>query len=311
MILQPNFQVTAFDPVSDEVLLNLERFAERVSSDRAVELRLTQSSVYNAQLQGWDIDRIERYLEEITGLPVPENVQRTLEDWQTQHERITIYPEVTLLHAALPGDLDDLEQDQGLKEWITMRPDPSVAVISGQLPNSDFVSALVAKEWLPLISTGDYMEFPRVVEVFQDGLLRFELAEPDFYLQGHLRRFADPVGGYDYRITPASVQRAVLNGMTAPDIIAALAQVAKKDIPPDLENHILAWSGHFGEAAIEEVVLLKMQNDSILSELFADPEIGPLLKPISKAADQAAAIVNPGDLSRLRQLLDEKGIRQN
>ncbi len=310
VILQPNFQVTAFDPVSDDVLLNLERFAERVSTDRAVELRLTQSSVYNAQLQGWDDQRITAYLEELTGVPVPENIRRTLQDWQTLHERITVYPKVALLHAASPADLDALEHNHKLREWIGSRPDPSVLLIKGRDSVPRVVQSLVDEAWLPLISTGQHKQLPKVVEIDAEGFLKFSIPDPDLYFHGHLRRFADPVDGQTYRLSVPSVQRAIRNGMTAHDIIAALGQVTIAEIPPVLENRILAWSGHFGDVQIEETILVQMQNTDRLKELFDDPEIGPLLKPISSARAEVTASVDPKDLPRLRQLLDEKGIRQ-
>ena len=310
VILQPNYQITAFDPISDDVLLNLERFTERVSTDRAVELRLTQSSVYQGQLEGWDDLRIQKYLEQITGVPVPENIKRTLKDWQVQHERITVYPRVSLLHAASSDDLDLLFDDQQLKTWIEIRPAPTLALIKERSAIPKLVQTLVSEAWLPHISPGDQKNLSKIVEIDNEGIMQFSIANPDLYLHGHLARFADQVNGLEYRLSASSIKRAVRNGMTAPEIITELEQVSKSGIPPDIEKSILAWSGHYGEATLEETILLKVQNAETLRELLNDPELSQLLHRLDSAQAQATATIRPKDLMRVRQLLEEKGIQQ-
>jgi hypothetical protein len=311
VILQPNFQITAFDPISDEVLLNLERFAERVSADRAIELRLTQASVYSAQQKGWDANRIQSYLQEVTGAPVPDNVARTLNEWQMLHERITIFPRVTLVHAADPQDLDSLSQEKELKAWLKERPAPSLALLPERNTVHRLVRALVERAWIPLISQGENKSSSQSVEITPEGCLRFKVATPDLYLHGRLARFADPAGTTAYQMTAASVQRAVHTGMTAPAILAELKQMANGEVPAALEKRILAWSGHYGDAELEEVVLLHLRSADTLKELQDDPELGPLLHPLEEAWVNATARVRPKDLDRLRQLLAERGIKQH
>ncbi len=311
VILQPNFQITAFDPISDEVLLNLERFAERVSADRAIELRLTQASVYAAQQKGWDANRILAYLAEVTGAAVPDNVARTLNEWQMLHERITLYPQVTLVHAADPQDLDALSQETELKAWLNERPAPSLALLPKRNVVPHLVQALVERAWIPLISAGEAKSSLRPVEVTPEGSLRFKIATPDLYLHGRLARFAEPDGLTGYQMTAASVQRAVRTGMTAPAILAELKGLVNGEVPAALEKRILAWSGHFGDAELETVVLLHLKNAETLKELLDDPELGPLLHALDDARVKATARVRPKDLDRLRQLLEERGIRQH
>jgi hypothetical protein len=310
VILQPNFQITAFDPISDDVLLNLERFAERISAERAVELRLTQSSVYQGQMEGWDNLRIQDYLEQVTGVAVPENIKRTLKDWQLQHERITVYPRVSLLHAARSEDLDQLLEFQQIKNLLDIRPTPSLALIKERKTIPKLIQGLVEEAWLPVVTPGENEPQAKIVDVSDEGTLRFLISNPDLYLHGYLSRFADLISGTEYQLSAASIQRAVRNGMTAPQIISELERVSIAGIPTHLEKRILAWSGHYGEAILEETVLLKVQSAAILQELIEDPEIGPLLQPVDTSNTQETAHVRPEDLPRLRQLLTEKGIKQ-
>jgi hypothetical protein len=310
VILQPNFQIMAFDPISDEVLLNLERFAERVSADRAIELRLTQASVYAAQQKGWDANRIQSYLQEVTGAAVPDNVSRTLNEWQMLHERITIFPRVTLIHAADPQDLDALGQEKELKAWLKERPAPTLALLPERNAVHRLARALVERAWIPLISQGENKSSPQSVEVSPEGCLRFKVATPDLYLHGRLARFSDLDGTTGYQMTAASVQRAVRTGMTAPAILVELKQLADGEVPAALEKRILAWSGHYGDAELEEVVLLRLRSADTLKELLDDPELSPLLIPLDDEQVKVTARVRPKDLNRLRLLLEERGIKQ-
>src|SRR5678815_4724487 len=99
VIVQPNLHIVALDPVADATLVELDQFAERLSAERAVEYRLTRASVYAGQQAGWDVPRIKTYLRGHTRAELPGNVERTLDEWQAQHERII---PVSYTHLTLP-----------------------------------------------------------------------------------------------------------------------------------------------------------------------------------------------------------------
>ncbi len=317
VILQPNFQITAFDPISDAVLMTLGLFAERLSVDRTAEFRLTRASVYAGQKQNWHVARVKAYLQEQTGAPVPANVDRTLDEWQAQHERITIHPHISLIHAAAPADLDTVMGDPQLARRIAARPGPTVAWLVDQGSMDGMVETLLARERLPLVTRrspgqageGDRLP-PGSVVAGEDGRLRFTVPAADLYLHGHLARFADP-DGEGYRLTPASVGRAARSGLGAPEVLAALQQVLRDPLPQALDLRIRAWSGHYGEAALQQVTLLQVQDAATLKELLADPDLGPLLKPFKPTASHPLALVTAEDLQRVRGLLTERGVDLN
>jgi hypothetical protein len=58
VVVQPNFELFALDPISDFTLARLDEFAERVNAERAIKYRLTRESVYLAQKKGWTTARI-------------------------------------------------------------------------------------------------------------------------------------------------------------------------------------------------------------------------------------------------------------
>ena len=194
VIVQPNFEIVALDPVSDRTLAELGEFAERTSAERAIKYHLTRESVYRAQKKGWTAARIIHALQRMTRtqdvrtrthdvptrthdvptrtpdvrtrthdvrtrtqdvrtqsdsdqhhrehttfvrehttfVPLPQNIVRTLEEWQHLHERITIHRQVSLLQAVDAKLLDRLMQDQTINAHLVTRPDAAPRQHTGQ-----------------------------------------------------------------------------------------------------------------------------------------------------------------------------------
>jgi hypothetical protein len=281
----------------------LDRFAERLSAERAVEYRLTRASVYTGQLTGWDAARIKSTLEQYSGAELPANVARTLEEWQTQHERIVIHPKVTLMH----GDAKLIEQlEKEMKGAITMRPMPDVALVKNHQFIPKIADRLRTWETWPVINLKPVAQ-SNSVQVTESGEVRFINRLPSLYLHGHLAAFAEQDQDA-YRITPASVQRAVRNGMTAPEILRRLETVNLGGVPEKLARSIRAWAKHYGSASLTPVVLLQMNDESALKELLADVEVGKLMKRFSSNQGGAYATVLPENVAKLRKLLIERGV---
>ena len=137
VVVQPNFRIFAFDPISDGVLARLDGFAARLNAERAVEYELSRESVYRAQLAGQDVAGIRAWLEQVTGAPLPQNVSRSLDEWQAAFERIVIHPRVGWLEVVSPALADTLLADPGLAAAIIKRATPT-----GLIVHSDRVDAL-------------------------------------------------------------------------------------------------------------------------------------------------------------------------
>jgi hypothetical protein len=310
VIVQPNFHIMAFDPVSDAVLVNLSRFAERVSTERVSEYRLTRLSVYNAQKAGWGVEQIRAYLETLTGTSLPGNVRRTMEEWQTLHERIRIYPKLKVIHAASSEELDHLFTDPELRQSFGRRLEPRLAEIRSGQTLAGVARLLFRREQLPLVHTGGRRPPPRSVTLIEEPhrmWLQFNVPTPDLYLHGHLARFANAEEG-GYRLTAESLRRAKAGGLEAPQVLQALGEVLDAPVSESAARRIRAWSGHYGSAALEETILLELESEAVLKELLEDAELGPLLRAFRPRDTQALARVRPKDLDRLRILLEERGI---
>ncbi len=309
VIVQPNFHIMAFDPVSDAVLVDLSRFAERVASERVSEFRLTRASVYAAQRVGWGVDRIRAHLEALTGSPLPANVRRTLEEWQALHERIRVYPGLKLVHAADPQELDSLLESPDLEAALGRRFEPRLAQVrSPRL--GEVVRKLYQHDQLPLVHRGESRPRPRSITLLEEPQalrLRFAVPLPDLYLHGYLAPFADPEEG-GYRVTAQSLRRAAAGGLEAGQVIETLEEISGEPLSEKAARRIRAWAGYYGNASLEQTFLLELESENILQELLADEEVGPLLRKFKPGETLRLVRVRPKDLEKLQALLEERGL---
>ena len=305
VIVQPNMHIVALDPVNDATLAALDRFAERLTAERAVEYQLTRASVYAGQLVGWDAARIKTFLHDQTGVDLPGNVARTLDEWQTQHERVILRPKVALAHG--PATVFSAMAQAAPADLTAGRPLPEVLLLKSSKAVPGFVAALRAQGILPLVSERPAVS-ANAVQAQEDGALRFIARRPSLYLHGHLAAFADPDEAGGYQVTAETVARAARAGLSAPEIIGRLAAVHRGPVPEKLVRRIRAWAKHYGDAALQEVLLLQVRDAATLAELRADPELAPLLQDFAPASQKALACVNRADLDLLRARLAERGI---
>jgi len=309
VIVQPNFQIFALGPVPLSLLAHLEMFADRVKAERgAFEYHLSQYSVYRAQRAGYEVKDILRFLVEEAGAEVPQNVLRSLQEWGALHERIVFRDHVALCQVADPALLDELLADEKLACHLSERVSPTVAVVKeGRI--ADIKISLLERGILPAVS-GDQPD-AEMDAVFADeeGVLHFVHAVPSLYLQGRLSRLAELSDG-TYRITERSVQMALrryFDGVE--DFLRELEKLHRGPLPRRLVLRIKAWGHHYGDAALSSLTLLQVKDEETLSELLADPEVGPLLSPFKPGARRALAVVDEEKVERVRELLAERGMK--
>ena len=309
IIVQPNFQIFALDPISDYTLSMLDDFAERISSEHVFEYVLTRDSVYAAQQRGMAVTDVIAFLDQESSTPVPQNVKLTLQEWGRYHERITIYQGVSLCQVHSPAVLDAVLGDRASAALIGQRISPTAAVVLDE--SSDLQSlrrALQAKGILPTRTGAPPPEAPEL-HVHEGGRIVFRHRVPDFHLLRRLSPFSQRLDG-DLYVTEGAIAAATADGWTAAQILDLLRSLQRDDLPASLVAEIKVWGRHYGNAAIEKVTLVQVKNAEILQELTRDPDIGPLIKPFSSLG--AAATVRDEDVAELEELLARKnmGIRR-
>ncbi|MCB0086253.1 MAG: helicase-associated domain-containing protein, partial [Caldilineaceae bacterium] len=223
IIVQPNFQVLAMGPVQFSQLAQLDLFAERQRADvGAFEYRLTRESVYAAQQSGMDASTIQQTLGQMSGGELPQNVRRTLEEWSAHHERIVFHTRVDLLQTADQALLTKLQETAASGAQMERPLTPTVALIKG-LSQKKLVTALLAAEILPVISSANPNAADASVVITETGLIQPIHRAPSLHLRGRLARVAaeDDDG---WRLTKESVRRV---GGSQKKVEALLADLGK------------------------------------------------------------------------------------
>ena len=118
VVIQPNFRIFAFDPIADRVLARLDTFATRLNAERAIEYEVTRDTIYRALLAGQNVNEIKSWLVGVSGNPIPQNVERNLDEWQAAFDRIVIRRHVAVIQAATPELIDTLLEVKSIHKAI-------------------------------------------------------------------------------------------------------------------------------------------------------------------------------------------------
>jgi hypothetical protein len=307
VVVQPNFQIFALDPISDHVLATLDQFAERVSAERAIEYKLTRESVYAAQQKGWTARRVVEYLEEISGTPLPQNVARTLEEWETLHRRIVIHRRTALAQTATQRVMDRLLADRALATHVNRRLTPTIALLKADKNGVPQLEKKLERQGLPPARTVHPSEAQRpCLTLSDDGRLIFAQQVPSIFLFATLGRFIDLDADGAWRLTPAAVERALTSELSVDDILKELADLHRGPLPAWAVKAVKAWSKFYGDARLETLTLIQFRDAAVLRELLSDPELSLYLQPF--IPDQGLARVDVAYIDEVRHLLAERGV---
>lgn len=306
VVVQPNFRIFAFDPISDAVLARLDSFANRQNAERAIEYELSRETLYHAQLAGQNAENIQAWLEQVTGAPLPQNVARSLAEWQAAFERITVRSRVGWLEAATPELIDALLHDRRWSQAIVKR-----ATSTGLIVRADRIDemeqALLAAGELPGRNSDPDTARRASIRVDESGQIAFVHATPSLYVYGYLRPFCEQSEA-GWQITPRSVAQASAAGLDAASILAHLEAMAVGGVPPALQARIKAWSRHYGAATVQTLTLVRFRDQDALDELRSDAALARYLKPFKPEARLGLAVVAPEDVVALSALLSERGV---
>jgi hypothetical protein len=229
VVVQPSFQVFAFEPTPDDVLFTLDRIATRVRAERAVEYQVTRESYLRALQDGFTSTEVLAFLERVTTAPLPQNVRRSLEEWSAQQERIVVRRGVGLIHAADAATLDALYVDPHMGGLLGRRVSPTAALVAAAHLESLF-DALLERGRQPALSEGQGDLPGGALTVDEMGRGRYATTCPTYT---RFRR----CGAWPTRRSPAS--------LPSPPTACAGPQrrgLARKRLPRSSNNSTLALS---------------------------------------------------------------------
>jgi hypothetical protein len=305
VVVQPNFQIVAMEPIAEGVLMTLDEFAQFEGGDHALTYRLTRESVYRGQRADWDVARIIAYLEAATHAALPQNVRRSLEEWQAVHERMTFRRGVTLLQAEDAAALDALFAHSALAPKLGRRVGEQVALPEASAPA--LADALRENAWLPVVTRRDQFNAPASAVADEEGNVTFAQRAPSVYAYEGIEPFAEILDPRHARITRERAGAAAQQGLSVPTMIARLRSVHRGEPPPKLLTRLKAWGKYFGDAKLGTLTLVEFRDEAARNELLADPELKPYLTRFDAGA-RPLALVRADALERVQALLAERGV---
>jgi hypothetical protein len=242
VVVQPNFQIFALEPIAEQTLVSLDRFADRVKADKAFEYKLSRESLYRAHQNGMSAAEAVAFLERASSAPLPQNVLRTLEEWAQSYERIIVRRNAALLHALDPQVLDALQETPAVQRYLLGRPLPRVALASNTPESRERIAqALMALGHLPAYSDVPESENSSgALRLDESGKVSLLHALPDLYLlqalEEHAERRAD-----GYYLTKAAVRGERAGGESADQLIARWQRWHHGPIPAALMEKLRGW----------------------------------------------------------------------
>jgi hypothetical protein len=182
LVVQPNFEVVVYPEVAGiSLLVELDRFAERVKMDRAALYRLTRADLCCGLQSGLTLAEITRALESYNAGPLPQNVAYSLVEWERLYNRIHVHRSVSLIEAADDAELSALRALPELKEAREIAPRfllaPEGAALRGLRPKPEVI---------------DY-QAPIVNAIEFETATRLHVLQPTPRLQHRLQQIADPI----------------------------------------------------------------------------------------------------------------------
>ncbi len=308
VVLQPDFQVLALGPVPLADLAALERIAERIKfQDGVIEYHLTRPSIYAALRSGDSIGAVLAFLQKVTGQQLPQNVERTLQEWQGQYERLIFHHQVSILQVDREALLDELLAVEELR-GLLHRLDGRTAWMR-RADQAEVESRLWEKKLLPAFSAGPEQDLPRSM-YWEEGSLRPRHPLPSLYSTGMVRRIAIEQPDGSWQLTAESVRMAIRAGMTAPEIVALIENLTGATLDAGWVRRLKLWSAHYGRAQTSRLMVMAFESDAALQELRGvDNRLRRWLHPLAGGADgQSLAFVEERHWSEVQLMLQELGV---
>ncbi len=314
LFVQPNFEVIAYRQGLNPALIGqLSQFANWNQFGAALTLRLTPESIDRGLASGSTATEIIQWLEQRAVRPLPEGVSASINSWAGRRERLSYYAATTLIEFADPESLEI-----ALNQW----PEESRSRLR---KISELVLLVEDESTIPFQSfriagSRDYRKPPETcVSIESDGVTLY--ADPsrgDLFIEAELRRFADAIvdkprpdaaEGLErrYRVSSASLQRAIEQGMNGPQLTSWFED--RTGGPPSSAIRLLIQAIEAESntpVQLRKVLLLQAPSSELIDGLQEHPAtrefFGDRLGPTT------IALVEKSNIPALREALKTVGL---
>jgi hypothetical protein len=295
LYVQPNFEVIAYrQGLSAALIGQLSRFARWTKLGAALELKLTAESVYRGLEGGLDPAAMNERLARHSVRPLPAGVAEALRTWAGRRQQVTYHASATLMEFATTE-----ARDSALAEWTAEgAPSPS--------PVGDRLLLVEDERTIPfhrfrLTGSRDYRRPPEICLTVEPGgvVLALDPARADLFIEAELTRFAEELPRREssaltgalparrFRVTRASILRAVDDGHSPASLARWFARRAGADLPPAIRLLLHATNLEATHLRLDRMVVLSTPSEDLLDGLLQHPEtrdyLGERLGPTAVA----------------------------
>ncbi len=164
-----------------------------------------------------------------------------------------------------------------------------------------------APEPAPLTLRSDFTVLvppPRRYERFQLARVADWVTSPPSLARREASRVGGE-GGFVYRLTPTSLERARRQGIPVARVLEFLNRVTNAPVPRFVEAALTRWEARGPEARLERVTLLRLSSEELMAQVASSP---PTRHLIHEQIGPTAALVRERDWPRLITAMGEMGL---
>jgi hypothetical protein len=264
-LVQPDFEVLVYlDRATAEQIAFMERHAERVQAQQhIVRYRLTREAIYQGLESGSTPDELLERLRGGAATELPQNVLASIREWAGQREKISLRRAASLLEfkdrAARQAALD--------------------AGLAGTPVAEHFVLLVAPRANVSADAQVDYtLPPPASLVALEDGRIKQVTAAADLLLHPQLDRWAEQVEAGEWRLTEASVARAVKTKAPIDELFELLRARLTRPLPPLLGVALRAWAGDHPKAELARITVLRCTRPVVFGAIASSPAIAPYLR---------------------------------
>lgn len=142
LVVNPDFEIILFpDGHSYDLITELDRFAERVSSESAYRYKLTEASIEKAVAEGLAPAAILRTLSEHCRVEVPQNVIYSIGQW-AEKVKFVNQQVVSLVRGRTKEVIDRVLHDDILRKHVIERLSPTAVIMDSALDRDEMAKLL-------------------------------------------------------------------------------------------------------------------------------------------------------------------------
>ena len=307
IVLQPNFEILAMQPIPVDVLMTLDAFAHvKDSQQHVTTYELTRESVYRGQQGKWQVPEIIAFFKEHSKMPIPDNVRRTLEEWDALHTRITIRRHVRL------GDTIDSGLADALSEKLSKTWKATDTIILSELPYQQFVNNVRKAGYLPLQTRRTNNSADNSIRIHDDGRIVYLHPVPSIFTSQSLAEISIIVepqhsDGAHRQLVPSILKGYTKSGARFNELIGRLKRLSKEPLSKKLILNLKAWSNYYGDAKQDKLILIEFRDNKARDELCKDADLRDYLTAFK--GNRPLAVVSEQHLDLVNARLKERGVK--